>query len=84
MTKTLPEEIKQKMLARIPLQRMGQPADIAAAVRFLVSDAAAYITGQVLGVNGGECICNGRWYTEGFATRSGRVAQLAEQLTLNQ
>lgn len=53
MTKTLPEDIKQKMLARIPLQRMGQPADIAAAVRFLVSDAAAYITGQVLGVNGG-------------------------------
>jgi 3-oxoacyl-[acyl-carrier protein] reductase len=53
MTKVLPEEVKQKMLARIPLQRMGQPADIAAGVRFLVSDAAAYITGQVLGVNGG-------------------------------
>ena len=53
MTKVLPEEIKQKMLARIPLQRMGQPADVAAAVRFLVSDAAGYITGQVVGVNGG-------------------------------
>ncbi|MCW5980892.1 MAG: 3-oxoacyl-[acyl-carrier-protein] reductase [Bryobacteraceae bacterium] len=53
MTKALPEEIKQKMLARIPLQRMGQPADVAAAVRFLVSDAAGYMTGQVLGVNGG-------------------------------
>jgi 3-oxoacyl-[acyl-carrier protein] reductase len=53
MTKVLPEEVKQKMLARIPLQRMGQPADIAAAVRFLASDAAAYVTGQVIGVNGG-------------------------------
>jgi 3-oxoacyl-[acyl-carrier protein] reductase len=53
MTRVLPEEIKQKMLARIPLQRMGQPADVAAAVRFLVSDAAGYITGQVISVNGG-------------------------------
>lgn len=53
MTRVLPEEIKQKMLARIPLARMGQPADVAAAVRFLVSDAASYITGQVLSVNGG-------------------------------
>lgn len=53
MTRVLPEDIKQKMLARIPLQRMGQPADVAAAVRFLVSDAAGYITGQVISVNGG-------------------------------
>ncbi len=41
------------MLATIPLKRMGQPSDIAAAVRFLTSDDAAYITGQVIGVNGG-------------------------------
>ncbi len=53
MTRVLPEEVKQKMLARIPLQRMGRPADVAAAVRFLVSDAAGYITGQVISVNGG-------------------------------
>jgi 3-oxoacyl-[acyl-carrier protein] reductase len=53
MTAGLPEELKQKMLAAIPLARMGVPADIANAVKFLVSDDAAYITGHVLSVNGG-------------------------------
>lgn len=53
MTAALPEEVRKGMLSRIPLQRMGSPEDIAAAVRFLASDDAAYITGQVLGVNGG-------------------------------
>jgi len=53
MTKALPEEVREAMLKMIPLQRMAQPSDIAAAVRFLVSEDAAYITGQVLGVNGG-------------------------------
>jgi len=53
MTAGLPEELKQKMLASIPLARMGAPADIANAVKFLVSDDAAYITGHVLAVNGG-------------------------------
>jgi 3-oxoacyl-[acyl-carrier protein] reductase len=53
MTAGLPEELKQKMLASIPLGRMGAPADIATAVKFLVSDDAAYITGHVLAVNGG-------------------------------
>jgi 3-oxoacyl-[acyl-carrier protein] reductase len=53
MTAGLPEELKQKMLASIPLARMGTPADIANAVKFLVSDDAAYITGHVLSVNGG-------------------------------
>ena len=53
MTAGLPEDVKKAMMAKIPLQRLGQPEDIAAAVRFLASDEAAYITGQVLGVNGG-------------------------------
>jgi len=53
MTKDLPEELKQKMLASIPLARMGTPEDIAAAVKFLASEDASYITGHVLAVNGG-------------------------------
>src|SRR5271157_1772645 len=53
MTKGLPEELKQKMLAAIPLARMGQPEDVAAAVKFLAGDDASYITGHVLAVNGG-------------------------------
>jgi 3-oxoacyl-[acyl-carrier protein] reductase len=53
MTAVLPDEVKAKILASVPLQRMGQPEDIAAAVKFLVSDEAAYITGHVLAVNGG-------------------------------
>jgi 3-oxoacyl-[acyl-carrier protein] reductase len=53
MTAGLPEELKQKMLSSIPLARMGTPTDIANAVKFLVSDDAAYITGHVLSVNGG-------------------------------
>jgi len=53
MTAGLPEELKQKMLASIPLARMGAPADVANAVKFLVSDDAAYITGHGLAVNGG-------------------------------
>jgi len=53
MTKDLPEELKQKMLASVPLGRMGTPDDIANAVKFLVSDDASYITGHVLAVNGG-------------------------------
>jgi 3-oxoacyl-[acyl-carrier protein] reductase len=53
MTKDLPEELKQKMLSQIPLGRMGKPEDIAGVVKFLVSEDASYITGQVLAVNGG-------------------------------
>jgi len=53
MTKVLPEEVKAKILAAVPLGRMGQPDDIAAAVKFLASEDASYITGQVLAVNGG-------------------------------
>jgi 3-oxoacyl-[acyl-carrier protein] reductase len=53
MTAGLSEELKTNMLAHIPLKRFGQPGEIAAAVRFLASEEAGYITGQVLGVNGG-------------------------------
>ena len=53
MTRALPEEQKNALLAQIPLGRLGRPEDIAAAVAYLASPAAAYITGAVLHVNGG-------------------------------
>lgn len=53
MTAVLPQDVRDKMLASIPLKRMGRPEDVAAAVRFLASDDAAYITGHVINVNGG-------------------------------
>jgi 3-oxoacyl-[acyl-carrier protein] reductase len=53
MTAVLSEELKNNMLGHIPLKRFGQPSEIAAAVRFLASEDAGYITGTVLNVNGG-------------------------------
>ena len=53
MTADLPDEQRSRLLEGIPLARLGQPQDIAKAVAFLISDDAAYITGQVLHVNGG-------------------------------
>jgi len=53
MTEGLPEAVKTAFLAGIPMQRFGTPGDVAQAVKFLCSDGAAYITGQVLHVNGG-------------------------------
>ena len=53
MTHGLPADVKETLLKQIPLGRLGTAGDIAAAVRFLVSEEAAYITGHVLHVNGG-------------------------------
>ena len=53
MTSDLPETVKEKMLAEIPIGVFGQPNDIAGAVTYLASDAARYVTGQAIHVNGG-------------------------------
>ena len=53
MTAAMTDKAKQEMAAAIPLGRVGSPEDVAGAVGFLVSDAAAYVTGQVLAVDGG-------------------------------
>ncbi len=53
MTRAITDDARAEWAARIPLKRLGTPDDIAAAVCFLASDEAAYITGQVLAVNGG-------------------------------
>ena len=53
MTAVLSDELKEKLLAQVPLRRLGRAEEIAAAVRFLASDEAGYITGHVLNVNGG-------------------------------
>jgi len=53
MTEALPEAVRNLMLAQIPLGRFGTSEEVAQAVAFLASDAAAYITGQVIHVNGG-------------------------------
>jgi 3-oxoacyl-[acyl-carrier protein] reductase len=56
MTQALSEEVRTKITEHIPLKRMGQPGDVAEAVLFLASDSAAYITGQVIAVDGGMFI----------------------------
>ena len=53
MTDVLPDKVKEELNTRIPLGRMGSASDVAAAIVFLASDEAGYITGHVLDVNGG-------------------------------
>jgi len=53
LTDVLPDDAKQAMLANTPLGRLGDPEDVAGAVRFLCSDDASFITGEVLLVDGG-------------------------------
>jgi len=53
MTDKLPDEVKAAYLEIIPLKKFGLPKDVSSAVRFLLSDDASYITGQVVSVNGG-------------------------------
>jgi len=53
MTDLIPDDIKNAIIATVPMKRMAQPEEIADAVAYLVSDSAAYVTGQNLGVNGG-------------------------------
>ncbi|HEY5997743.1 MAG TPA: 3-oxoacyl-[acyl-carrier-protein] reductase [bacterium] len=53
MTQAIPEKAREALLAQIPAGRLGQAADVAAAVRFLAGEEAGYITGQVIHVNGG-------------------------------
>ena len=53
MVRSVPKEAMEKILAKIPLGRLGKPAEVAAAVAYLVSPEGEYITGQVLDINGG-------------------------------
>ncbi|AEJ62452.1 3-oxoacyl-(acyl-carrier-protein) reductase [Spirochaeta thermophila DSM 6578] len=53
MTQKLPDKVKDALLSRIPMGRLGQPEEVAKICLFLASDLASYVTGQVIGVDGG-------------------------------
>jgi len=56
MTQAMPEPVREKLVSRVPLGRIGTPADVAGVVAFLGSDDAAYLTGQVLVCCGGRSL----------------------------
>ena len=56
MTSSLPEKVKEEAVNAVPLKRMGTPIDIANLAAFLASDEAAYITGEVIKIDGGLCM----------------------------
>ena len=53
MTEVLPDDVREKMMGNIPMKRFGSPEDVAKVVVFLASEAASYMTGQVLTISGG-------------------------------
>ncbi len=87
MTGVLPDEIKGRMQAMIPLGRFGAPADVAGAALFLASDLASYITGQTIVVDGGM-VCRGvlgrnRSHTRGGCIMSD-IAQRVKDIVVEQ
>lgn len=57
MTQKLPDSAREKLLSQVPLKRMASASEVGAVVAFLCSDAAAYMTGQVVAVDGGMTMC---------------------------
>jgi 3-oxoacyl-[acyl-carrier protein] reductase len=53
MLEKVPDRVREKIRARIPLDRFADPKDVVGMVRYLASDESSYMTGQVLGINGG-------------------------------
>ena len=56
MVQKLPEDVQKGILARIPMSRFGTPEDVAEVVKFLCTDGAGYVTGQVIGIDGGLAV----------------------------
>ena len=54
MVRAVPADVLEKIIARIPVGRLGKPEEIARAVLFLVADEAGFITGSTLSINGGQ------------------------------
>jgi acetoacetyl-CoA reductase len=54
MLSTIPENVMEKIVAQIPIGRLGRPEEIARGVEFLTSDHAGFITGSTLSINGGQ------------------------------